>query len=133
MEKSPSWVEIFRKDTWNDLTLWRLCFLRRGWRPACLWLNLVINWKNNNDVTICRHHVVINFFWRCFVSLIRFSYWSKFHVNIIIGSGVLTIFFYKGLARNLEIGNTPVWVLPNIWRLGWVRDTKFGTNVSNEM
>ena len=45
----------------------------------------------------------------------------------------MTIFFYKGLTKNPEIGNTPVWVLPNIWRLGQVRDTKFGTNVSNEM
>ena len=26
-----------------------------------------------------------------------------------------------------------VWILPNIWRLKWVRDTKFGTNVSNKM
>lgn len=34
---------------------------------------------------------------------------------------------------NLEIGNTPAWVLPNIWRLGQVRDTKLGTNVSNEI
>ena len=73
------------------------------------------------------------FFWRCFVSLVKFSYWSKFHVNIITGSGVMTIFFYKGLTRNPEIGNTPVWVLPNIWRLGRVRNTKFGTNVSNKM
>ena len=45
----------------------------------------------------------------------------------------MTIFFYKGLTRNPEIGNTSVWVLPNIWRLGWVMDTKFGTNVSNKM
>ena len=45
----------------------------------------------------------------------------------------MTIFFYKGLTRNPEIGNTPVWVLPNIWRLGQVRDTTFGTNISNEM
>ena len=43
-----------------------------------------------------------------FVSLAKFSYWSKFHVNIITGSGVMTIFFYKGLSRNAEIGNTPV-------------------------
>ena len=43
------------------------------------------------------------------------------------------IFFYKRLTRILEIGNTTVWVLPNIRRLGWVRDTKFGRNVSNEM
>ena len=57
-----------------------------------------------------------SFFWRCFVFLVKFSYWSKFHVNIITGSGVMTISFYKGLTRNLEIGNTPVWVLSNIWR-----------------
>ena len=28
--------------------------------------------------------------------------------TITAGSGVITIFFYKGLARNPEIGNTPV-------------------------
>ena len=52
------------------------------------------------------------------VSLINFSYWFKFHVNIITGSGVMAVFFYKGLTRNPEIGNTLVWVLPNILRLG---------------
>ena len=45
----------------------------------------------------------------------------------------MTIFIYKGLTRNPEIGNTPVWVLPNIWRLGQVRNTKFGTNASNNV
>ena len=72
-------------------------------------------------------------FLRCFVSLVKFSYWSKFHVNVMIGSRVMTIFFYKGLTRNLEIGNTPFWVLPNIWRVRRVRDTQFSTNVSNKM
>ena len=43
----------------------------------------------------------------------------------------MTIFFYKELARNPDIENTTVF--PNIWKLGWVRDTKFGTSVSNEM
>ena len=42
-------------------------------------------------------------------------------------------FFYNRLTRNSEIGNTLVWILPKIWRLGWVRDTKFGTNVFDEM
>ena len=65
--------------------------------------------------------------------LVKFSYLSKFYVNIITGSGIMIIFFYKGLTRNLEIGNTTIWVLPNIWRLGRVRDIKIGTNVSNEM
>ena len=36
----------------------------------------------------------------------QISYWSKFHVNIITGSRIMTIFFYKGLTRNPEIGNT---------------------------
>ena len=45
----------------------------------------------------------------------------------------MTIFFYKGLTRNPEIGNTPVCVLPNIWRLDQIMDTTFGTNVSNRM
>ena len=76
---------------------------------------------------------LVKCFWRCFVSLFKFTYWSKFHVNIITDSGFMTIFFYKGLKRNPEIGNTPAWVLPNIWRLGRIRDTKFVTYVSNEM
>ena len=94
---------------------------------------LVKNPKNDNDVTISRHDIIVNIFWRGFVSLLKFSYWSKFHVNIITGSGIMTIFFYKGLTRNPEIGNIPIWVLPNIWRLGKVMDTKFGTNVSNRI
>ena len=56
-----------------------------------------------------------------------------FNVNIITGSGVVTIFLYRGLTRNPEIGNIPIWVLPNIRRLGQVRATKFDTNVSNAM
>ena len=47
----------------------------------------------------------------------KFSYWSNFHVNIITGSGVMTVIFYKGLSRNPKIGNTPICILPNIWRL----------------
>ena len=37
------------------------------------------------------------------------------------------------MIRYPEIENTPVWVLPNIWRLGRLRNTKFGTKVSNKM
>ena len=65
--------------------------------PDCS--KLAKNPKNDNDVTIFRHDVNVKFFWRCFVSLVKFSYWSKFHVNIITGSGIMTIFFYKGLTR----------------------------------
>ena len=45
----------------------------------------------------------------------------------------MKIFFCKGLTRNPEIRKTLVWVLPNIWRLGQAKDTKFGIDVSNEM
>ena len=82
-------------------------------------------WPRRHSFPTWRHHQI---FWRCFA-----SHWSQFHVNIIIGSGIMTIFFYKGLTRNPEIGNTHVCVLPNIWRLGWVMDTRFGTNVSTRM
>ena len=85
--------------------------------------------RRNNQLTWC-HDVV---FWRCFVSLVKFSYWSKFYVKIINDSGVTAILFYKRLTRNPKIGNTPVWVLQNIWRLGGIGDTKFSTNISNEM
>ena len=73
-----------------------------------------------------------NFFWRCRIPLDNFSYWSKFHVSINTGSGVMTIIVYKGLTRNSKIGNTPIWVLLYTWRLGRIRVTKFGVNVSNE-
>ena len=66
-----------------------------------------------------------------FFSLVKLSYWSEFHVIIV--NEVMTISFYKELTRNLKIVNTPVWVLPNIWTLRQVRNTKFGTNFSNKM
>ena len=72
-------------------------------------------------------------FWRCFLSLVKCSYWFKSHVSIITDCGVMTIYFYKELTWNPEIRNTPIWDLPNIWRLERVRYTKFGTDVSNEM
>ena len=69
---------------------------------------LAKNPKNDDNVTIFRHDVILKFFLCCFVSLFNLSYWSKFHVNIITGSGIITIFFYKGRTRNPETGNTPV-------------------------
>ena len=98
--------------------------------PDCSKLN--INWKDSNDVTIFGNDVIFKFFWHFLVSLVNFSYWSKFYVNFITGSGVMIVSFYKELTRTTEIGNTTVWVLPNI-RLGWVRNTKFDKNVSNKM
>ena len=99
--------------------------------PDCS--KLTVNWKNGNDVTNLRHDVIVKVFKGCFDSLVKFSYLSKFHVSIITGSGVMIISFCKGLTRNSEIRNTPVWVLPKIWRLGRVKNTKLGTNVSNKI
>ena len=39
----------------------------------------------------------------------------------------------RDLTRNPEFGNTPIWVLSNIWRLEQVGNIKFGTNVSNKI
>ena len=85
--------------------------------PDCS--KLAINWKYVNDVIIFWNDVIVKFVRRYFdvIFLVKFSYWSTFHVNIITGSGVMTISFYQGLTRNPEIGNNLVWVLPNIWRL----------------
>ena len=99
------------------------------------WTNNIGLGPLNKALALSRKKIcnaIVIFCWQCCVSLVKFSCWFKFHVNIITDSGVGTIFVYKGLARNTEIGNTPMTVLPNIWRLGQVKDTKFGTNVSNE-
>ena len=87
--------------------------------PNCS--KLAINRINDNDDTIFWHAFVIKFLSCCRVYLVKFSYWSKFHVSIITGFRIMTIFLYKGLNRNPEIGNTSLWVLANTWRLGRVR------------
>ena len=92
------------------------------------------NWPWIGKMTMTwRHDIIFKFFWHCFVSFVKFSCWPKFHVNIINCSGLTTIYFYKGMTRNLEIGDNPVWVLANIWRLGQFRDAKFSADVPNEL
>ena len=58
---------------------------------------------------------------------------SFMSISSLVLELTMPISFYKRLTRNLEIGNTPVWVLPTIWRMGPVTNIKFGTNVSNKM
>ena len=87
--------------------------------PDCC--KLAKNPKYDNDVTILRYGVIVKIFWHCFVSLVTFSYWSKFHVNIITGHGIKTIFFYKGLTRNWEIGNNPAFCpISGDWGKLWI-------------
>ena len=90
------------------------------------------NWRKIRKMTMTSKFSDMTSTSNFFVSLVNFSYWSKFHVNIITSFQIMTIFF-KGLIKNPEIGNTPVWVLFNIWKLVRVRDTKGGTNVSKKM
>ena len=76
---------------------WKVSFIiyASGIRlPDCS--RLAINWKNNNDLTTFRKF--IKFVWPCSISLVKFSYWPKFHVNIITGK----IFAYKRLAVGLK-------------------------------
>ena len=100
-----------------------------------IWLpdtsKLTIN-KKNNDVIIWGHNVIVKHFWCYFVSLVKFSYWSKLHVNIC-RSLVWSYDNFLWLTRNLEIRNTSVWVSSNIWRLEQVSDTKVGMSFSNKM
>ena len=94
---------------------------------------LAKNPKNDNDVTIFWHDVIIKFFWGCFVSLVKFSYWSKFHDNIITGSEIITIFFIGDWPEIWKSEITSSEFCPISERLGQVMDTKFGTNVSNKI
>ena len=132
----PTWKACL----WNVLLYFRK--EGKGWQipcyPSCYY---VLEAYNFTDISIfffffCKKSAfvakIVPLFWRCHVSPVKFSNWSKFHVNVITGLRVITIFVYEGLTRNLEIEYTPVWVLPNIWRLGWARDAKFGPNVSHE-
>ena len=47
--------------------------------------------------------IVLNFR----VSFVKFSYWLKFHVSINTGSGVMTIFDYKGFSQKSGNGKYP--------------------------
>ena len=90
------------------------------------------NPKNDNDVTIFWHDLNVKLFWY-FLFLLSWLVAGPSFMSISSLFWNYDNFFYKGLTRNPEIGNTPLWVLPNIWRLGRVMDTKFGANVSNRM
>ena len=62
------------------------------------------------------------------VDLSLFSYWPKLHLSIITGSELMTIFIYH------KSGNRKYHCLSLlVSRQGQVRNTNFGTNVSNKM
>ena len=45
----------------------------------------------------------------------------------------MTILLYNWLTKYSDVGNIHVLILPNIWRLAQVRNTRFVTNIYNEM
>ena len=123
------WVFVRRKVTFTEHNFYRLCvgnaasgLPKIGQKSG--------NWQWRHNFPTWWHRPI---FLTLIVPLVKFRYWSKFYVNIITGSGIMTIFFYKGLTRNPEIRNNPVWVLPYTWRLELVMDTKIGTILSNRI
>ena len=90
-----------------------------------------INWKNNNDVIIYWHDIIVKFFDVAVFLLSNLVTGSSFMSISFLGLKLWQFLCIRDLTRNSEIGNTSVWVLSKIRRLGWVRDTKFGMNISN--
>ena len=132
-------LERFFSSVFSFRRIKSYCWWRHTFSKLCVWnpVSELLQICHKLEKRQLRHSFghgdIIKISLRCFDSLATFSFWSKFHVNTVTGSGVMTISFYEGLTRNLEMGNILVWVLPNIWRLGRVTDTKFGRNVSNKM
>ena len=100
-------------------------------------MRIALNWPQIGRITMTSQFVKMtnsssNFFWQFRLYFVKFSHWSKFHVNIIIGPRV---FFIKD---SLQFSFIKDWqksgyrkysqVFPNIWRLERAIDTKFGTN-----
>ena len=63
-------------------------------------LRIAENWPYTEKITSQSSEMTsssIFFTLQCF--LVKLSYWSKFRVNILTGSGVTTIFVYKGFRK----------------------------------
>ena len=88
--------------------------------PDCS--KLTKNPKNDSNVTISRHEVIVKFFWRCIVSLAKFSYWSKSHANVITGSGIMIIFFVRDWSeiRKSEIPRSEFCPISRDWSELWI-------------
>ena len=94
---------------------------------------LATNWKIATTSQFSDMTSSWKIFWRCFVSFVKFSYWSKFHVNIITGSGVMTVSFIRDWPEIWKSEIPPSGFCPISGDWGGVRDTKCGTNVSIKM
>ena len=88
--------------------------------PDCS--KLAKNPKKDNDAIIFRHDVNVNFFKGCFVSLVKFSYWSKSHVNTITGSGIWQLSFIRDWSeiRKSEIPTSEFFPISGEWGELWI-------------
>ena len=78
---------------WNE----SLLFFKKmdlSWNLTGFSLNRIKSWtiKKKKKNYLSKYDVAVKVFWCCFVSFVKFSYWSKFIVNIIVGSQVMTTF-----------------------------------------
>ena len=98
--------------------------------PICS--KLAINLKNDNNTIICWYDIIINFFCYCPAFLSTLVTGPSFMSISLLVLQLWQFSFIRDWPeiQKLEI---PVWVFPNILGLGWVRNTKFGTNVCKEM
>ena len=92
------------------------------------------NWSKIRKMAMTSHFSDMTSTWNFFDAvLFLFSILVTGPSFMSISSLVLELWQFSFIRDWPEIGNTPVWVLPNIWRLGQVMDTTFGMNVSNRM
>ena len=122
---------------------WKYSFVDHApgiWLPhGC---KLAINWEKDNDVKIFWYYDIVSSFRRWCVSLVLFSYWSKFHVSCLVTGPsfmsiswlVLELWEFLFIQYWAEIWKWEILPseIPNLWILVKVRDTEFGTNVSNK-
>ena len=97
------------------------------WLPDCSKLD--INWKNDRGVTICRDDIIVFFlFWRCHFFLVKLVTGPSFMSASLLALELWQFSFIRDWSETRK-SKYPVWVWPSIWRLEWVRNTKFGANV----
>ena len=96
--------------------------------PDCS--KLAINWKKNNDITIFWHDFIVNFF---DVALFHLSSSVTGPSFMSISSLVLELWQFTFIRDWPEILKWEIPCLSFAQYLGLVRDTKFGSNVFNEM
>ena len=84
------------------------------------------------DQNCSKANTIFHILWRCRVFLVKLVTGPSFKLISLLVLQLWQFPFIRGLARNLQIRSYLIWVLSNIWKLGPVRDIKFGVNVSNK-